>query len=213
MTRSATLTVLGMAVLVIGACAAPVTEQEHMSFISDYSLLEKSDENAYRYTSPKMMEYSIFMIEGPTMLFERETADGERRFTDEDLEELSAYFRAHLETTLTDDGGYRVVNEPGQGVAKIRIGITALDATVGALNITVYTKITGAGLGGVAMEGEIVDSISGEQLAAWGNGSRILRAGLTKLGDAKLRVNRWTKDLRKRIDAAHNGTTGSSSPE
>ena len=80
----------------------------------------------------------------------------------------------------------------------------ALDASLGLLNISVTTKIIGAGLGGAAMEGEMVDSLTGEQLGAWirwGSGSRVLKAGLTRLGDAKMQINRWTKDMRKRIDA------------
>lgn len=91
-------------------------------------------------------------------------------------------------------------------LATIRLGITALDATLGALNIALTTKITGAGLGGAAMEGEMVDSHTGKRLAAaiqWGSGSRVLRAGLTRLGDAKLQINCSCKNLRQRIDAAH----------
>ena len=56
------------------------------------------------------------------------------------------------------------------------------------------------------MEGELLDSVTNEQLAAavqWGNGSRVLRAGFTKLGDAKLQINRWCKNLRERIDSTH----------
>jgi hypothetical protein len=48
--------------------------------------------------------------------------------------------------------------------------------------------------------------VTGEQLAAairWGSGSRVLKAGLSKLGDAKLVIDRWAKDIRKRIDQAH----------
>ena len=81
----------------------------------------------------------------------------------------------------------------GKRVARIKVALTAVDETVGALNLTIYTKVTGAGLGGAAMEGEILDSVTGEQLSAvvqWGNGSRILRAGYTKLGDAKLQINK-----------------------
>lgn len=111
-----------------------------------------------------------------------------------------------LTERLTEDDGYEVVSEPGPGVAKFRIGITDVDASIAALNISIYTKITGIGLGGIAAEGEIVDSVTGEQLAAairWGGGSRVLRAGLTKLGDAKIVIDRWARDIRERIDAAH----------
>jgi hypothetical protein len=190
----------------IGGCAAPVTEQAHSGFISDYTSLAKMNDTAYHFTSPRVKEYTTFMIEGPVMLFDNKTEDGGNYFSDEELEDLHEYFRARLTKALTKDSDYTVVDQAGEGVAKIRIGLTALDATVGALNVSFVTKATGAGLGGAAMEGEIVDSLTNEQLAAavqWGSGSRVLRAGLTKLGDAKLQVNRWTDNLRKRIDEAH----------
>jgi hypothetical protein len=188
------------------ACAAPVTQQERVGFISDYSTLRKVKDDAYLYTGPRVNEYKVFMIEGPQMLFDNETADGERAFSDDEIRELATYFKSRLEKVLTEDGGYTIVDRPASGVATIRLAITALDATVGALNLTIYTKVTGAGLGGAAMEGEMVDSMTQEQLAAavqWGSGSRFLRAGITKLGDAKLQINQWTANLRRRIDAAH----------
>lgn len=192
-------------IVLFAACAAPVTEQERTGFISDYSRLEKVGSTAYLYTGPKVADYSRFRIEGPAILFDAASGDSDN-FTDEELEELEYYFREQLTEALTEKDGYTVVDQPGAGVATIRLGITAVDATVGALNVVLTTKITGAGLGGAAMEGEMVDSLSGEQLAAavqWGSGSRILRAGFTRLGDAKLQINRWTRNLRKRIDAAH----------
>lgn len=198
------LTTLGT--VAISACTTPVTEQARSGFISDYKSFERVDDTAYRFTSPRVKEYTTFMIEGPAMLFDNETEDGGQYFSDEELEELSEYFRGRLTKALSKNNGYAVVDQPGAGVATIRIGLTALDATVGALNVTIYTKVTGAGLGGAAMEGEMVDSLTNEQLAAavqWGSGSRVLRAGLTKLGDAKLQINHWTDDLRQRIDDAH----------
>jgi hypothetical protein len=62
------------------------------------------------------------------------------------------------------------------------------------------------GLGGTSFEGEIVDSVNGNQLAAvvrWGTDSRILKAGITHTGDAKIAINRWAKDLRAQVDEAH----------
>lgn len=200
----------GVLLIIVSGCAAPVTEQDRSGFITDYSSLERVADNAYRYTGPKVKDYSSFIIDGPAMLFQNGSADGSREFSDAEVEELGIYFRERLTKALTEDHGYAVVTEPGPGVAIIRIGITALDATIGALNVTIYTKVTGAGLGGAAMEGEMVDSISNEQLAAaiqWGTGSRVLRAGLTRLGDAKLQINRWTANLRDRIDEAHRQAT------
>jgi hypothetical protein len=196
--------------MLLAACAAPVKEQVRTGFISDYSRLEKVGNTAYLYTSPNVARYSRFRIDGPDILFDPDP-EGPDSFTQAEIEELQRYFRARLAEALTENDGYSIVELRGEGVATIRLGITALDATLGALNIAVTTKITGAGLGGAAMEGEMVDSLTGEQLAAavqWGSGSRVLRAGLTRLGDAKLQINRWTKNLRQRIDALHDGPPG-----
>lgn len=204
--RILSLSILVVSATALLACAAPVTEQERIGFISDYSTLRKVKDNAYLYTGPRVNEYSMFMIEGPQMLFDNKTADGERVFSDDEIQQLATYFRVRLKKVLTEDGAYTIVDRPASGVATIRLAITALDATFGALNLTIYTKVTGAGLGGAAMEGEMVDSMTQEQLAAavqWGSGSRILRAGITKFGDAKIQINQWTANLRQRIDIAH----------
>jgi hypothetical protein len=50
------------------------------------------------------------------------------------------------------------------------------------------------------------DFVTGKQLAAvarWGTSSRILKAGNTYTGDAKIAINRWAKDLRAQIDEAN----------
>ena len=59
------------------------------------------------------------------------------------------------------------------------------------------------------LEGEAVDSITGEQLAAamrWGGGGRFGRAGYTKTGDAKIILTRWAKKWREKLDKL-NGIT------
>jgi len=188
--------VLLVALMMLASCVAPVKEQARTGFISDYSTFEEIAKNAYLFTSPKVANYEKFRIEGPSILIEERPDTDEPEFSDEEIDELRRYFREQLTEAITENDGYSVVDEPGYGIVTIRIAITAVDATVGALNVAIYTKVTGAGLGGAAMEGEMVDSVSDEQLAAtvqWGSGSRVLRAGFTKLGDAKLQINRWTK--------------------
>lgn len=187
---------------VIGACAT-IDEPEQTGFLSDYSNLERDSDNQWLYAQSRTAAYSKFHIEPIAVLIEPK---GEAKFTPEEIEELKQYFVTKMTEALTKDDGYEVVSEPGPGVASFRLAITEIDASIAALNITIYTKATGAGLGGIAAEGEIVDSVTGEQLAAairWGSGSRVLRAGLSKLGDAKLVIDGWAKDIRKRIDQAH----------
>ncbi len=197
---------LALSTVALAGCSAPVKQQEQSGYISDYSRLNKVADDAFAHTQAGLGEYDQFIITGPAVVFENTNEKGEMVFSDEELEELRQYYRERLTRELTQEAEYAVVEAAGPGVANIRIAITALDATNGALNVTIYTKLTGAGLGGIAIEDEIVDSVSGEQLAAtirWGNGSRILRAGFTRLGDAKLKINRWVRELRERIDAAH----------
>ena len=135
---------------------------------------------------------------------------GRLSLVDKELDDQRVDLIRRLEESmsdLTENDGFVVVEEPGEGIATIRLGVTAVDASLGLLNVAVTTKITGAGLGGAAMEGEMVDSLTSEQLGAWirwGSGSRVTRAGFTRLGDAKLQINKWTKDMRQRIDAVHN---------
>ncbi len=189
-------------IVVVGACAT-IDEPEQTGFLSDYSQLKRDTDGRWLYSTSKTGEYSKFYIEPVALLFEPKE---DPEFSPDELEQLKTYLVVRLTERLTENDGYEVVTERGPGVASFRLGITEVDASIAALNITIYTKVTGAGLGGIAAEGEIVDSMTGEQLAAairWGAGSRVLRAGLSKLGDAKLVIDRWARDIRERIDAAH----------
>jgi len=190
--------------LLIAGCAKPVKEQAHSGFLGDYSKLEKVGDAHYYYASRDLANYSSFMIDPVVILY---AEDPEKPvFTPEELDDLKAHFVDKLTKALTKDGAYQIVDTPGPGVGRFRIGITKLDASTGALNVVIWTKVTGAGLGGIATESELVDSITGKQLVAgirWGSGSRILRAGFTRAGDAKILVNRWIKKFRERLDEAH----------
>ncbi len=191
-------------ILFVAGCAAPVQEQERAGFISDYSKLSKTSSRSYLYTSPRVNEYTSFIVERPVALFTPDET-GMNAFTDEEMEEILTYFQSELVEAISNDDKYQVVAEAGPGVARIRVCLTDMDATIGALNVNLATKMSGAGLGGAAMEGEMVDSVTGEQLGAsiqWGSGSRVLRAGFTKMGDAKLQINGWAKMLRQRLDEA-----------
>jgi hypothetical protein len=187
------------------ACAAPpVSEIEQSGFLSDYSKLEIIDDDMLQFVSESAGDLTSFIVDPVVMTF-RQPPD-EQVFTDEELGELTAYYEKAVIEALSKDEGYPIVENPGPGVMRIRIGIRNVEETIGILNISIYTKITGIGLGGASFEGEIVDSVTGKQLAAvvrWGTGSRVLKAGITHMGDAKIAINRWAKDLRAQIDEAN----------
>ena len=196
-------------IVAVGACAT-VDEPEQTGFLSDYSKLERDTDNRWLYSASKTSEYSKFYIEPVAILFEPKE---DPEFSPDELEQLKTHLIVRLTKRLTEDEGYEVVSGPGPGVASFRLGITEVDSSIAALNMSVYTRVTGAGLGGIAAEGEIVDSMTGEQLAAairWGSGSRVvgrttqvLEGEISKLGDAKIVIDRWARDIRQRIDEAH----------
>ncbi len=195
---------VGTIVSAMAAGCATVQDPGRTGFLSDYSKLEEIAENHLVYDSGNLGDYSKFIIEPVALVYRQ--AKEKQVFTDEELEDLQTHFATKVREALTEDDGYQVVEANAPGTARLRIGITDVDDTIGVLNLSIYTKITGAGLGGAAMEGEMVDSVTGVQIAAvirWGSGSRIGRAGFTHTGDAKIVINRWVKDLRERIDEAH----------
>jgi len=199
-----TIPVLVASHILLCACATTVSEQDQSGFLSDYSKLERIDDSALLFIDETAGDYSSFIIE-PVVITFRQPPE-KQDFTDEELGELTAYYEEAVTEALSRNEGYPIVERPGPGVARMRIGITDVEETIGVLNISIYTKITGLGLGGASFEGEIVDSVSGKQLAAavrWGTGSRILKAGITHMGDAKIAINRWAKDLRAQVDEAH----------
>ena len=194
----------GATLSVMVAGCVPVKDPGRTGFLSDYSKLEEIAKNHLVYDSGNLGDYSKFIIEPVALVYRQ--AKEKQVFTDEELEDLQTHFATKVREALTEDDGYQVVEANAPGTARLRIGITDVDDTIGVLNLSIYTKITGAGLGGAAMEGEMVDSVTGVQIVAvirWGSGSRIGRAGFTHTGDAKIVINRWVKDLRERIDEVH----------
>lgn len=200
----ATCITILMGLLALSGCAGPVKEPERTGFLSDYSRLELIQNDNLRYVGERVSEYDGFIIDPIAILFERDPEN--QVFTDKEIENLKQHAIDELTKQLTKDDGYAVVNEPGEGVARIRIGLVEVNDTIGILNVSIYTKITGLGLGGASVEGEVVDSVTGEQIAAairWGSGSRVARAGYSHTGDAKIMFDKWAKQFRKQLDELH----------
>lgn len=196
----AALTLIAVA---LGTGCATIQRPEPTGFLSDYSRLEAVRNDLALYVGG-IERYERFIVEPVSLLFAPEEAGG--KFSAEELAQLQAHFRARVIEELERDDGYPVVEEPGPATARLRIGLADVERTIGVLNISLVTKVTGAGIGGAAAEAEMLDSVSGEQVAAavaWGGGSRVLIAGITKLGDAKIAINRWARQFRDALDELH----------
>jgi hypothetical protein len=193
--------ILLAAALWLGGCA---TKPVPSGFLSDYSRLEPTSGGSLRYLNPAkgLGNYSKFIVD-PVVVHFHEQSKGAK--TDEATRmRLTTFMHDALVKELQD--GYEVVSEPGPGIARVRVALTDVDASTPALNILPQTKLTGLGLGGASMEGEIVDSRTGEQIGALieaQKGKRVSFAGVRKWGDAEAVMKSWAGRLRKRLDDAH----------
>jgi hypothetical protein len=129
-------------------------------FLEDYSKLEPVNDNTMRYISPELKTYKAFIVDPveftvpPKKLFPQDRAEAAR------------YFRSKL-IELLRSRQYEVVDDVGVNVARIQLGMTDVATSTWWMKIHPASRMSGAGTGGAACEGEIIDSVTGEQLAAW----------------------------------------------
>ncbi len=200
--------ILTFVFIFITACSAPVKKPAHSGFLSDYSQLQISEKrkNHLGYRSEHLSNYNKIIIDPIVMVYM--DSGQQAQFTIKELQDLELFAnQALINAFNADDSAINIVKEPGENIARMRIAITDVKRTIGALNVAILTKATGAGLGGVAIEREMVDSVTGKQLGAaiqWGNGSRVLRAGFSKTGDAKILLKKWSKELKKDLSVLVN---------
>ena len=196
---------IGLTPVLISGCGTPETART--GFLKDYSKLQAHPDidGRFRYINPKMNvgDYSKFIVDPIILSLSKEGKEEE--IDQEDLNEQVTFFHGKILEELGKD--YQIVNRSGKGVARIRVAITHINKTNPALNIHPGTKLTGAGLGGAGMEGELIDSVTNETIGSvidFQMGSRLsLVAGLTWFGHAQAVMENWAEDLRKFIDKAH----------
>jgi hypothetical protein len=169
-------------------------------FLSGYSNLKDSD-GAMRFVSPKLKDYNGFIIDPVQMSAAKNLNEKERA-------EVAGYFSQSLAKDLTKRG-YRIGGAPAPGVGRIRVAITDIQESKWYLNVHPASKLTGAGTGGASMEGEIVDSQSGDQLGAViqaGKGSQFELDTFSKLDDVKDTIDKWVQAAGNRLDNLRKGT-------
>jgi hypothetical protein len=166
-------------------------------FLGDYSKLRKDKDGALRYVNPELRTYSQFIVEPVQMRTQRTppVLDPSQRA------EVARYMRGSLRNVLSE-GGFTVIERPGVGVALVRVAITDVQKSKWYLNLHPATKVTGAGAGGASMEGEVIDSVTGEQLGAVvqsGKGNQFELDTFSELDDVKDVIDRWAKAAAKRL--------------
>jgi hypothetical protein len=179
-------------------------------FLSDYTKLQPVSDSSLRYVDKQALRsYSGFIVDQVVVHFH----DGAKaietkskgKLTQQDVADITNYFHSTLVKLITD-AGFKVVYQPGPGVARIRTAITDMEETNVVLAAVPQTRlITGAGVGGASVEFEIVDSQTGRQLGAaleTRAGSRIPFTGLSDWGGAKAAIDNWAKRVKERLEEA-----------
>ena len=225
-----------LAVSVVGAVEAPVLgDYQTKGFLSDYSHFPKEprEDGAYLYENPDadLGKYNKLLVDRIKIWFKE---DSEYKGIDADeLKMLTDYFYGAIEKAVGD--AYPMVAEPGPDVLRLRIAVTDLvpnkpEASVTSLIVPFMwvgeaaagaaTRQVGATpfTGEATIELEAIDSVSGQQLAAyidveigkkyaWDEGiskgvSSYMKA-YSKWDYTKKAMDEWAQRMRGHLDMVH----------
>ena len=181
-------------------------EQSRTGFLSDYSRLREVSNENYRYVDERAVDkYSSFIVDEVKVHFftgaSAVKAKSEGKVTAQDLKDLTNYFHSAIVKAISDSGR-KVVYQTGPGVARIRVALTDIKET-SALNVLPQASLLGAGIGGAAMEAEVIDSVTGKQIGAVveaRKGSRVPFSNLGDWGTAKGVMDHWANQLKERLE-------------
>jgi hypothetical protein len=190
-------------------------------FLPDYSRLKPVEGNpdAKIWAAPRfsLADYDRVIID-PVQLH---LPPDKTKVKDEELKELQAltvYFRDALIHAL--QARYPMTDLPGPRTLRIRAAITDVvkakpmrNVMTSVLPVGIVLNLgsevfagKGMGVAEVAIEVEVLDSLSGASQAAFTGrktGHKYDVKGATELGQVKKALEEWAEQLRKRFDQAH----------
>ena len=225
--KAVTITLAALFVIALSACS--VTEQDKPNsgstvptsgFLKDYSQLEPGakDQALLVYFNPnaRWSRYDKVMLEPVTV-----GLGPDQQLSEKDQQMLSSYYYHVLEQDLSKD--FTLANKPGRGVMTLRVALTdATTATPVLRTISVIVpqaRVLGAAknlatgsyafVGSAQSEGEVLDSVTGERLAAAvdrrSGGMSIKNAGVWQWGDAEKAMDYWAQRTAERLAELHQG--------
>lgn len=203
--------------LLAGCAAGGMTNVKQSGFLGDYSQLKAGgdDRAALLYMKPgvNFKQYDAVMFERVTVYLSPEAQS--REIDPAMLKELTDYYQNALINAIKD--GYKMVDQPGPGVLRVRVAITDVKPSSPVANtlstiIPVGIVASGAtkavsgdnlGTGEAATEMELLDAQSGERLAAAVDrrqGGKMVFRGTWE--DTRQAFDFWAKRFRERLDEA-----------
>jgi hypothetical protein len=175
-------------------------------FLTDYANLQRQSESSLLYVnSDELAQYSNFIVDDIDTYFHTQAQTGQEqtqvKMTQQEIDDLTNYMQANIMNAITSSGK-NVVFHPGRGVARIRISLSDMNRS---LNTTLLAsvKMLGIGVGGAAIEGEIIDSLTDKQVAAIVEtqvGSNKAYTNLGKWGSTKEVMDEWAERFKKRLN-------------
>lgn len=194
--------ILTTAMVLFSGCGG--SKQVKTGYLSDYSKMQRESDASLRYVDDTTARgYSAFIVE-PVVVYFHEGSKSKGKLTYQQLADLSNYLHAKIVEAVRN-AGLTVADQPGISVAKIRIALTDI-AKTDAINMLPQATLLGAGVGGASMEAEVVDSVTGKQIAAVlqsGQGSRVPFSNLGDWTAAKTVMDQWAKNFQAKLKAMH----------
>ena len=183
---------LAVLAILVGCESSPPSEEMTVTgFLSDYSGLEPISDTSYRYVNPKyaLGNYGSFIVDPVKIIFNEQTKAKVKSW--EDLEKLRAYMRRALIDAL-EHRYNAVAARPGPGTVRVRIALTSIERSAPLK------------LGGVSMELELVDTQTGEQIAALIESQKkgVPLYGYDPWSGAKAVMDDWAKRFYSRVEEA-----------
>ena len=193
--RLLTVLILSAITMVATGCKS-TTPPPQTGFLSTYDNLETIEEHKMRFVSQDLADYDSFIVDHVQLRMQSESD-----LSDEQRAEAARYFREQFINVLTRNG-YMVADSAAVGTARVRLALTDIQDAEWWMNLHPGSKLTGAGTGGASMEGEVIDSVTGVQLAAVvksGRGDQFELDTFSELDDIKDVIDDWAEEAEERL--------------
>jgi Protein of unknown function (DUF3313) len=199
---SALIVLSGLAMIFAGCDYTSNTVQS--GFLSSYDNLNAISPTEMTYMAPNfpLENYNKIIID--PVVTEMYSPNDAGDLDPKDKEHLTQYFYEALSKAISTTSTYKIATEPGPGVLRLRVGLTNLKKSSPGMNVLPQTKLSGVGLGQASVEAELLDSVTGKQIAAIiqsESGNRFSFAGLSKWGDVESVMNDWAERLHNRLES------------
>ena len=169
---------LSLIAVCLAACGCGPEKPETVGFLTTYAHLrsETKSRSAYFPHRNRLAEFSQFIVEPVALYLDDETTAQVSR--DTTPEELAQHLHDAMVKAL--EQSYTVTDAPGPGTARLRMALTDLKRG-GPLSV-----------GGAAIEAELLDSQTGEQLAAIREIQEMkTKPSMDNWNDAKMIMDAW----------------------